>query len=194
MRKTVVIVAAMILGLALMASAQPGSCDNSCRHDGPRMMGGKMGGGHGMMGRRGGMGEGPGFERILAMADKAELTDAQRTKLKTMHETFQLERIDRQASVQKAQLKLRGLMRDDKAPTAEINKAIDDASALKAEMAKMRVRHHADMKSVLTEKQQQMLNELRVERRKEVRVRVFDNDDDLDEMDEPEPPPPGTGH
>jgi hypothetical protein len=58
----------------------------------------------------------------------------------------------------------------------------------------MRVRHHADMKSVLTEKQQQMLKELRVDRRKEVRVRVFDNEDDLDEMDEPETPPPGTGH
>lgn len=194
MKKTAVMVAAMILGLALMAAAQPGRCDNSCRHDGPGMMGGKMGRGHGMMARRGGMGDGPGFERILDMADKLELTDAQRTKLKTMHETFQLERIDRQADVQKAQLKLRGLMRDDKASTAEINKAIDESSALKADMAKMRVRHHADMKSVLTEKQQQMLKDLRVERRKEVRVRVFDNEDDLDEMDEPENPPPGSGH
>ena len=195
MKKGLLIVATILLGLALTATAQPGTCGKSCRHDGPGMGCGKMGGGQGMMMHRGGgMGNGMGMERIMAMADKLELTDVQRTKLKQLHETFQLEQIDRRAGLEKAQLKLRGLMGDDKAATAEINKAIDDVTALKGEMAKMRVRHHAEMKSVLTEKQQQMLKELRVEKRKEVRVRVFEGDDDLDEGEMPATPPPGTGH
>ena len=46
----------------------------------------------------------------------------------------------------------------------------------------------------ITDKQQQMLKELRVEKRKEVRVRVFEGDDDLDEGEMPATPPPGTGH
>jgi len=197
MKKVAFIAATIVLGLALTAAAQPGAGGSNCRHDGPGMACGKMAGGHGMMMRRGGgMGDGPGLDRLMALADKLELTDAQKTKLKQQRETFQLEQIDRRAAFQKAQLKLRGLMRDD-ASTAEISKAIDDVAVLRADMAKMRVRHHAEMKSVLTEKQQQTLKELRSERRMNFRGGMFDRNDDRDDMDEPdepETPQPGTGH
>lgn len=200
MKKKLLAITVILLGLALTASAQQGACGNACRHDGPGMGHGKMAcgggagcgkmaGGPGMMGHRG-MGDGPGMERILAMADKLELTDAQRTKLKQLHETFQLERIDRRAGLQKAEVKLRGLMRDNKASTAEINKSIDDVSALKAEMAKMRVRHHAEMKGVLTEKQQEMLQDLRPGMGMRMHG-MIDQDDDMDEPEEPAAPQPG---
>ncbi len=194
MKKTALLLIVLVFGLALTATAQRGACGNACRHDGPGMNCGKMCDGHGMMqGRAGRMADGPVFERVLQMADKLELTDAQRTKLKQLHETFQVERIDRRASLQKAEVKLRGLMREDKMSAAEMNKAIDDVSVMKADMAKMRFRHQEEMKSVLNDKQQQMLKDLRVERRKEVRVRVFDRDDDLEEIDEPDAPRQGGG-
>lgn len=191
MKKLILVAAVLALGFALTSIAQPGTCGNSCRHDGPGMGAGccgqdgpGMGPGmgkmrdHGMRGGRMGMGDGPGFQRILEMADKLELTDAQREKMKQMQETFQLERIDRRASLEKAEVKLQGLMRDDKTPTTDINRAIDQVSTMKADIEKMQFRHRSEMRSVLTEKQQQMLKELRMERRKEVRVRVFDGEDD----------------
>lgn len=195
MKRLILLATGLVIGLALVASAQSGPGDRMCGHDGPGMKCGKSCGGPGMMAGRGGrMGDGPGLQRILEMADKLELTDAQRAKLREMHETFQLERIDRRANLQKAEVKLQGLMRDDKTAVAEINKAIDEVSVLKADLAKMQFRHRAEMKSVLTDKQQQMLKDTRLERRKEVRVRVFEGDDDLKEIDEPDTPPPGGSH
>lgn len=195
MKKLILLTTAFVMGLVLVVSAQPGPGGSMCKHDGPGMNCDKVCGGPGMMSGRGGrMGDGPGLERILEMADKLELTDAQREKLKQMHETFQLEQIDRQASLKKAEVKLGGLMRDDKSSATAVNKAIDDVSTLKADMAKMRFRHRTEMRTVLTDKQQQMLKDMRVERRKEVRVRVIEKDDDLKEIDEPDTPPPGGSH
>ena len=194
MKRLILLTIGLVIGLALVASAQPGPGSKMCGHDGPGMKCDKMCGGPGMMAGRGQMGDGPGLQRILEMADKLELTDAQRAKLKQMHETFQLERIDRRANLQKAEVRMRGLMRDDKTPVAEINKAIDEVSVLKADLAKMQFRHRAEMKSVLNDKQQQMLKDTRLERRKEVRVRVFEGDKDLEEIDEPDTPGPGGSH
>ncbi|PWB73788.1 hypothetical protein C3F09_04815 [candidate division GN15 bacterium] len=202
MKKTIVLLATLVLGLALTAAAQPGTCGNMGRHDGAGMNCNAMCGGQGMMrgdgpgmmgGRGGRMGDGPGIQGILAMADKLELTDAQKTKLKQMNETFQVERIDQRANLQKAELKLRSLMRDDNPSVTEVNRAIDQVATLRADMAKMRFRHRTDMRSVLTEKQQQMLKDTRVERRKEVRVRVFDRDSEQ-EPNEPDMPPTGGSH
>lgn len=198
MKKLILLVTALVLGIALVSSAQPGMCGSSCRHDGPGMDCGKKCGSHGKMpghpGRMG-MGDGQGFQRILEMADKLELTDAQREKLKQTHEIFQIERIDRRASVEKAEVKLRGLMHDDKTSASDINRAIDQVSAMKAEIAKMQFRHQTEMRSVLTEKQQQMLKDVRMERRKEVRVRVFEGEEGEEEIEEEVAPMPhGSGH
>lgn len=195
MKRLIVLTTTLIIGLALVASAQPGRCGNAFKHDGPGMDCAKMCGGASMMpGRDGRMADGPGLQQILEMADKLELTDAQREKLKQMHETFQLEQIDRHANLRKAEVKLGALMGDDKASSTAVNKAIDDVSTLKADIAKMRFRHRTEMRSVLTDKQQQMLKELRTERRKEVRVRVFEKDDDnLKDIEEDVAPMPHGG-
>jgi Spy/CpxP family protein refolding chaperone len=195
MKRLILLTAGFAVAVALVASAQPGRCGNKYRHDGLGMNCAKMCGGPGIAAGRGDrMADGPGLQQILEMADRLELTDAQREKLKQMHETFQLEQIDKHANLKKAEVKLRGLMRDDRASSTAVNKAIDDVSTLKADITKMRYRHRTEMRSVLTDKQQQMLKELRVERRKEVRVRVFErDDDDPEEFEEEIPPDPGSG-
>ena len=79
MKKLILLTTAFVMGLVLVVSAQPGPGGSMCKHDGLGMNCDKMCGGPGMMHGRGGMmAEGPGLERILEMADKLELTDAQR--------------------------------------------------------------------------------------------------------------------
>ncbi len=114
--------------------------------------------GHGFEGRRGGA-PGGGIGHIMAMADMLELSDQQVDQLKESMVAFQMERIDQQAELQKARLHLRMLKHDSDASEAAVMKAIDKMSQLRAELQKMKYRHHKSMKSVLTDEQKAKLEE-----------------------------------
>lgn len=101
---------------------------------------------------------------ILAVSDEISLTAAQKEKLEQMLVDFNLEKVDQQAMVKKAKIRLRALMRDENAGEREVMTAIDDMSRLKADLHKMRYRHHNEIRDLLTDKQINRLKELRKER------------------------------
>jgi Spy/CpxP family protein refolding chaperone len=148
--------AAATIIVAQPAPRPPGSCD------GP---------GFGPQGKHPGMGHGkgmrddaPGIRRILAVGDEINLTDQQREQLEGMMDEFKLEHVDRKAELQKAQIKLKALMRDE-ADEGQVNAAIDEVSRLKAQMQKTRYANHQKAKSVLSADQVDKLKELRKDAR-----------------------------
>jgi Spy/CpxP family protein refolding chaperone len=167
----------MVLLLPALAIAQPmGGRGSGC--DGPSM--GPKAPRHQMMkpGARGAM--------FMQMADKLDLTDDQKAKMEKVRTDFQLMMVDQQAKIRKAQIQLRVLMHDEKAAVTAVEAQIDQVAKWRAEGAKLRYRHHAEMQSVLTDKQKEMLKELRKERPGERHGMMFPGDVDGDD-DAPEP-------
>jgi Spy/CpxP family protein refolding chaperone len=167
MKKTLITLIALALMLPVAVSAQGGPRDGSgpfCG-DNPRMMGGPQcgmhgGGQHMMGGGPGGMMGHPGMGMMMKFADELGLNDQQRAQIKKMTTDFQMERIDLEANLEKAQVQLRSARRDD-ASQADFDKAVDRVSGLRADMQKMHYRHRTAMKNVLTAEQQAKLKELR---------------------------------
>ena len=190
MRKATILLAALLLLISTGAFAQankPGVCDG----DGPhgrfnQGMGRGAGFGHGMGGRMGMPDGQPGIRHLLAVADEIELTDDQKNRLESMTVDFQTQRVDAQAEVKKAEITLRSLMRDDDASESAVLAAIDNVSRLKADLQKMRYQHRQQVKSVLTDEQQEKLKELRKDFGKRMFRRSGDDDDDT-------PPTPRGG-
>ena len=166
MKKVIIsLVALMLIAGAVnaqMGHMGKGDCDFQHRGMGPR---------HGGPGE---IGEGfHGFGPIMAMAEKLELTDAQKEKLETIRTTFQKERIDKKAEVDKARVDLRVLRHDENANENEVMAAIDKVSYLKADLQKMAYRHRKEVQSVLTEEQLNKLEELRKEKFEERQEKGF---------------------
>ncbi len=194
MKKTLFLIGALILVAGMVAYAGPGKCGKNCQANcemGKGMGPGNgpgMGHGMGMRGHRG-MERGEGIGRLLMMADELQLTDQQKEKIQTLVSSFRLEQIDRRAAIQKAQVKMADLRRNDKASESEVMAAIDEMAKLRADMAKMQYRHHQSVRAVLTDKQQEQLKTMRFERMH----RNWDDDeddDDEDGHDMPTPTPP----
>jgi len=165
--KKITLYTVLVLALAVaMAAAQPGPAmgDESAA---PIGMGRQMGGGPGFgmghfvgVGMRGRM----GAAMFLQLADKLELTDQQRDQLKKMQEDFQLHQVDGRANLEKAEIKLRSLMSDEKSSEKEVLAGIDEVAALRADLAKARFTHLRQCRSVLTDKQLDTLKQLRRDR------------------------------
>lgn len=155
---------------------------------------GPMHGARGPRGMRGGRGPGggQGIGMLLMMADKLELTDQQKTQLEKMQNDFAMQQVDARAAREKAQIKMRNLLRDDKASESQVNAAIDELSKLRADMQKAHFAHLRQVRNVLTEKQQGMLKDLRDDRREARWERLFGFDDD-DDDNAPAPMPGGGG-
>ncbi|NOY89149.1 MAG: periplasmic heavy metal sensor [FCB group bacterium] len=170
MKKFLVLTTILLLGLSSVLLARPGQReDNDCMMGGPGMMGpNKM-----MMMKMDDCSDmcmmnhrKPGIKMILAMGDKLNLTDAQQQKLQEMMVNFQLERVDQKAQLEKAQIKLRALMRNNNAAENDVMAAIDNVAKLKAEMKKMAYRHMQEAKKILTQDQIDQLKQLRREKMK----------------------------
>jgi Spy/CpxP family protein refolding chaperone len=167
MKKAIIVMAAALLALPLTALAQKGQGGAMCDGSGPGPMG--MGMGQGMHRHmpghdgRWGRGDGGGMALfgLMRNADAIGLTDKQKADIKKMVESFQIDRIDRQAALDKAEVKLRGLMMDDKAVENDVLGQIDQVSKLKADLQKMRYQHHKQIQNVLTDEQKAKLKELR---------------------------------
>ncbi|MBN1213421.1 MAG: hypothetical protein JXA92_12690 [candidate division Zixibacteria bacterium] len=168
MKKTSLTAVVVVTLLASIALAQPGPFGpGQC----PLGDGSQMGKQYARM-DRGGMQQHkgmPGIQRLLNMDDELALSPEQKTKFEKMKTDFAMERIDRGAALEKAQVKLRDLMADNKASETNVNMAIDEVSRLKADIQKMRYNHHKQIQATLTEEQVAKLNDMRMERRKEMR-------------------------
>ena len=178
MKKVIIATVAVLLLLSVAAFTDPGDggwfgCPlGQGPGDGPGM-GQAMGqrGGHGMgMGMRQGMGmrmgphAGMGPRMLLMNADELELTDAQKTQLETMATQFQIDRVDKRAALEKAEIQFRSLMMKGDASQKDVDAAIDNVAGLRADMQKMRYAHVLKAKGVLTAGQIDKLKEIRKNR------------------------------
>lgn len=157
MKRALIIAVAALALLAAFAVADPGhrgrgSDDMTCG------MGGR-GMGHGADGFFG-----PGM--LLKAADEIGLDDGQKAKISQMAEQFGLERIDKTATLEKAELELRHMRMNDAADN-EILSQMDKVGKLKTEMQKMKFSHRQAIRGVLTEQQIDKLKEFRRERHEE---------------------------
>ena len=177
MKKTTLIAVVVVTMLASLTLAQAGpGGQGQCPFgndpgSGRQFNGMDRGCGHGMHMQKGG----PGIQMILGMSDELALTADQKTKLEKMKSDFAMERIDRQAALEKAQVKLRGFMSDDNASETNVNMAIDEVARLKADLQKMSFNHHKQVQATLTDQQVAKLKEFRMQSRKAMRgQRQFD--------------------
>jgi len=123
----------------------------------PHGSGGQMRQGGGMPGVKGGgsgsgdgAGGGPmagsmrssgGVGMLIAAAEKFGLSGDQVKKLEGMKHDFQMEKIDVQAAVHKAKLRLKRLMKDPQAAEGDVMAAIDAVTKAEGDFRKMRYRH-----------------------------------------------------
>ncbi len=154
MKKVLTLTLILTLATALVAAAQPapragGCCDMPCCGPMGERQGMRMGGHHGN----------PGIKGILAHADQINLTDEQRDKLQDLMTKFRLQQVDQKAALEKAQIELKALERDE-ADLNAVNAAIDKVSKLKADMQKARYAHRRQVMSVLTDEQKEQLKKL----------------------------------
>jgi len=126
--------------------------------------------GHGHRGMKGSrFGDGPGFDgfhgfgQLLNMADKIGLDDKQQAKISVLMEKNGTARIDKEAELEKAQLKMKNLRIND-APDSDILAMMDKIGLLKTELQKMRYTHRQEIESILTAEQLDKLEQLRQER------------------------------
>ncbi|HOP07423.1 MAG TPA: hypothetical protein PLF13_09045 [candidate division Zixibacteria bacterium] len=164
MKKGLIFTLTALLLLAGIAVAQPGGgkAQGICDGSGPHGMRGRGMNGPGPgMGGPGGPGGGP--MGVLGMAGDLELTDTQIEAIQGLMEGFQLQMIDHRAEVQKAEIKLRALERDNASESA-VGAAIDELTRLRAQGQKMRYSHQQKVRAQLTADQLKKMDEMRMER------------------------------
>jgi Spy/CpxP family protein refolding chaperone len=121
----------------------PMAFDDGGRGDGPGQ------GPHGRMGGPGG--RGMMMRRGLGMRLEAlDLTDAQRTKLRDIHEAVARKNIQRRADMELARMDLRKLMRAETPSASAVNAQIDKISRLQAEGMKAKFDALMQARAVLT--------------------------------------------
>jgi len=177
MKKGMFVLMAIALLIPLAATAQPGPGDGpscpkghemgqgqACQH-GP----GPIGPGHCCKGGGPGFGDDdqPPLGRLLMLADELGLNEQQRDQLKQMQVDFRMQMIDREAEVEKAELRLRTMMMDKNAVEAEVGRAIDDVARFRADMQKLRYGHRKQMRGVLTDEQFEKLQKMREDHREQ---------------------------
>ncbi len=112
----------------------------------------------GMRTRRGGMSGRPMMNRRMAVGMRLkmaqlDLTDAQRDKLRALHEANARKGVQRRADMQLARMDLRKLMRADKPELGAINAQIDKLTRLRADGMKSAVETRLQARAVLTAEQ-----------------------------------------
>jgi Spy/CpxP family protein refolding chaperone len=120
-------------------------------------------------GRRGSAKQVGGVGMLLHHVDDFGLNDSQIEQLNKMMLTFELEKVDLQAALQKAKIQWRALIRDVDANEVEVMAAIDNVSRAEANLRKMRYNHLKAARGVLEPAQQ---NNLRTFHLKQSRQKV----------------------
>ncbi len=116
----------------------------------------RMGMGDGMGARRAGLGRRRMLQLRLAQLD---LSDAQRDKLRDLHEAHARRAIQRRADMQLARMDLHRLMRADKPDAGAVNSQIDKLARLHADGLKSRFELRMQARAVLTPEQFKKLHD-----------------------------------
>jgi Spy/CpxP family protein refolding chaperone len=121
-------------------------------------------GGMGMGMRRGDMNGRPMFNRRAPMLMRLklaqlDLSDAQRTRLRDLHEAHARKAIQRRADMQLARMDLRKLMRADRPDAGAVNAQIDRLARMHAEALKAAFEMRMQARAVLTPEQLKQLQE-----------------------------------
>ncbi len=109
-------------------------------------------------------------QMLKSLKGELALTAEQKSELKNLRYEFKKSQIDQQADVQKANLELRYLKRDEAVSKEAVLGAIDDLARAKAELEKLKYLHRQSIRSVFTEKQLIELKELKSKRNQEMRI------------------------
>ncbi|MBI5168284.1 MAG: Spy/CpxP family protein refolding chaperone [Candidatus Eisenbacteria bacterium] len=145
-------------------------CGPGCTHEncGPGMGAGHgkgmgMGPGMGIRGHGGpgGPGMGRGMRHPGMMFAMLDLSDAQKAKMRDIHERAARTQIQARADMQIAQMDMRKLMRADKPDQAAINAQIDKMAQMRASMQKTRVATMLEARAQLTPDQLKKMQEMR---------------------------------
>ncbi len=144
--------------LAQTSRKRPPLRENSPAGNHPFMMGGRFGGpmgGHGagmmpgmMQGR--GWGQGHRGECNMLECKALDLTDDQTAKIQDLNFAHRNKMIDLQASLEKAQLKMRHEMRADSPSKTAVLAAAKEVNTVKGQIAEARINHQFDLRGVLT--------------------------------------------
>lgn len=146
------------------ATAQAGDDEPShFRHNGQSRQGASRGGSLRQVG---------GVGHLLRNAEDHNLTEEQEERLEKMRVTFELEKVDLQAALQKAKILFRSLARDHNASEQDVMQAIDDLAKCEADLRKMRYRHLKQSHSVLSDDQRKGLKAFHKQRMRE-KVKAF---------------------
>lgn len=158
--------------------------DDLAFHMGPH---GGMGMGHGpgmgpgagaRMGLRMGRGHdgriGRGYRALL---ERLDLSDAQREKMRAIHERTQRSQIQARADLQIATLDLRQLMHADRPDRAAIDRQIDKVAQMRAAQHKAHAGALLEARALLTPEQQKKLHELQADPHRGPRPRGDDSRD-----------------
>lgn len=150
-----------------MAQCDDANCDGSCgMHGGPGMGMGPGGHGRGMamgmghdMGMRRGKG-GPGGHAAM-MFGMLDLSDAQKAKMREIHEKQERAQIQSRADLQIARLDMRKLVHAENPDAAAINAQVDRMAKIRSDMAKARIATMLEARAQLTPDQRKKFDAMR---------------------------------
>ena len=108
-------------------------------------------------GRRGSAKQVGGVGMLLHHVDDFGLSDDQVEQLNKLMLQFELEKVDKQAALQKAKINWRALIRDVDADEVQVMAAIDNVSRAEGDLRKMRYSHLKAARSVLQAEQRNNL-------------------------------------
>lgn len=150
-----------------MGQCDDANCDGACgAHGGPGMgmgpgghgRGMAMGMGHGMGMRRGKGGPGAHAAMMFGMLD---LSDAQKAKMREIHEKQERAQIQSRADLQIARLDMRKLMQAENPDATAINAQVDRMAKLRSDMAKARIATMLEARMQLTAEQRKKFDTMR---------------------------------
>lgn len=93
------------------------------------------------------------------------LTEEQKTQLKAFRIALEKETLPLKNEVQELEAKLKTLMSQDEVKTQEAGRVIDEISDLKSSMMKKKIKHTAQIKSILDDEQKVFFNKHLTERK-----------------------------
>lgn len=108
-------------------------------------------------GRRGHLKQVGGVGMLLHHVEDFDLTEDQVEKLSNFQTDFELEKVDLDAALRKAKIRLRALMRDVDADERHVMQAIDEVSIGEGNLRKMRYNHLKQTRALLNTDQRNSL-------------------------------------
>jgi hypothetical protein len=112
-----------------------------------------------------------GVGMLQRHAAEFALEDGQMDRLDALRVDNEIEKVDLQASLQKAKIRLRAKIRNLETPESEVLAAIDEVGRSEGELRKMRYRHLKGAHAVLNDEQRSLVQR---HHRQQVRERLED--------------------